>query len=137
MHVLIIDDEAALRQILVDTLNRAGYTTDSASGVREATNKLMRGDVDVALCDIRMPDGDGVELVRSMRDSGIDTQFIMVTAFASMETAVNALRAGASDYMVKPINKEDLMHRLGNIGALRGLRAVSEALRAQTAARSR
>jgi two-component system response regulator AtoC len=129
MHVLIIDDEAALRQIMVDTLNRAGYTTDSASGVREATGKLARGDVDVALCDIRMPDGDGVELVRSMRGSGIDTQFIMVTAFASMETAVNALRAGASDYMVKPINKEDLMHRLGNISALRGLKAENRALR--------
>ena len=129
MHVLVIDDEAALRQILVETLNRAGYTTDTASGVREATTKLARGDVDVALCDIRMPDGDGVELVRSMRESGVDTQFIMVTAFASMETAINALRAGASDYMVKPINKEDLLHRLGNISALRGLKAENRALR--------
>jgi DNA-binding NtrC family response regulator len=129
MHVLIIDDEAALRQILVNTVSRAGYTTDTAECVRDAAAKLVRGDVDVALCDIRMPDGDGVDLVRSMRAAGIDTQFIMVTAFASMETAVEALRAGATDYMVKPISNEDLLHRLGNIDALRGLKAENRALR--------
>jgi DNA-binding NtrC family response regulator len=129
MHILIIDDEAALRQILLGTVTRAGYTADTASCVRDAAAKLVRGDVDVALCDIRMPDGDGVELVRSMRTAGIDTQFIMVTAFASMETAVEALRAGAADYMVKPINNEDLLHRLSNIDALRGLKAENRALR--------
>ena len=129
MHVLIIDDEPALRQILVNTVSRAGYTTDTAECVRDAAAKLVRGDVDVALCDIRMPDGDGVDLVRSMRAAGIDTHFIMVTAFASMETAVEALRAGATDYMVKPINNEDLLHRLGNIDALRGLKAENRALR--------
>jgi len=129
MHVLIVDDEAALRQILVSIVTRAGYTADTATCVREASAKLVRGDVDVALCDIRMPDGDGVELVRNMRATGIDTQFIMVTAFASMETAVEALRAGATDYMVKPVNNEDLLHRLGNIDALRGLKAENRALR--------
>jgi DNA-binding NtrC family response regulator len=129
MHVLIIDDEAALRQILVGTLTRAGYTTDTAACVRDAAAKLIRGDIDVALCDIRMPDGDGVELVRSIRASGIDTHFIMVTAFGTMETAIDALRAGATDYMVKPINSEDLLHRLGNIDALRGLKAENRALR--------
>ncbi|MFA7269581.1 MAG: sigma-54 dependent transcriptional regulator [Sterolibacterium sp.] len=129
MHVLIIDDEAALRQILLNTVTRAGYTADTATGVRDAAAKLVRGDVDIALCDIRMPDGDGVELVRSMRAAGIDTQFVMVTAYGSMETAIEALRAGATDYMVKPINNEDLLHRLGNIDALRGLKAENRALR--------
>lgn len=129
MHVLIIDDEAALRQILLNTVTRAGYTADTAECVKDAAAKLIRGDIDVALCDIRMPDGDGVDLVRSMRSAGIDTQFIMVTAFASMETAVEALRAGATDYMVKPINNEDLLHRLSNIDAVRGLKAENRALR--------
>jgi len=118
-----------LRQILETILTRAGYTTDAVGCVRDAAAKLVRGDVDVALCDIRMPDGDGVDLVRSFRGSGIDTQFIMVTAFASMETAVEALRAGATDYMVKPINHEDLLHRLANIDALHGLKAENRALR--------
>ena len=129
MHVLVIDDEAAIRQILSSIVTRAGHSVDTASNVREAASKLVRGDVDLALCDIRMPDGDGVELVRSMRSAGVDTQFIMVTAFASMETAVEALRAGATDYMVKPIRAEELTHRLTQAEAVRGLQAENTALR--------
>ena len=131
MHVLVIDDEAALRQILSNLVSRAGYSVDVASTVAEATAKLVRGDVDVALCDVRLPDGDGIELVRSFKASGtgIETQFIMVTAFASMETAVEALRAGATDYIVKPVHNEELLHRLAQIEAMCGLRAENKALR--------
>lgn len=131
MHVLVIDDEAALRQILSNLVSRAGYSVDVASTAVEATAKLVRGDVDVALCDVRLPDGDGIELVRSFKASGtaIETQFIMVTAFASMETAVEALRAGATDYIVKPVHNEELLHRLAQIEAMCGLRAENKALR--------
>jgi DNA-binding NtrC family response regulator len=129
MHVLIIDDEAAIRQVMSAAVSRAGHSVDTAANVKEASAKLVRGDVDVALCDIRMPDGDGVELVRSFLGSGIDTHFIMVTAFASVETAVEALRAGASDYIVKPVRNEELMHRLAQIDSMRGLKAENQALR--------
>ena len=131
MHVLVIDDEAALRQILSALVSRAGYSVDTAASVAEATAKLVRGDVDVALCDVRLPDGDGIELVRGFKaqSGGIDTQFIMVTAFASMETAVEALRAGATDYIVKPVHNEELLHRLSQIEAISGLRAENKALR--------
>jgi len=131
MHVLVIDDEVALRQILSTLVSRAGYSVDTASTVAEATAKLVRGDVDVALCDVRLPDGDGIELVRGFKTSNtpIDTQFIMVTAFASMETAVEALRAGATDYVVKPVHNEELLHRLSQIEAMSGLRAENKALR--------
>lgn len=104
MHVLIIDDELALRQIIAATVRRAGFSVDMASGVQEAAAKLVRGDVDLAICDIRMQDGDGVDLVRNMKNAGVQTAFIMVTAFASVQTAVEALRAGAMDYMVKPVD---------------------------------
>ena len=136
MHILIIDDEAALRQILASALTKAGHSVDMAAGVKEASAKLVRGDIDVALCDIMMPDGNGVELVRSFRGSGIDTQFVMVTAFASMETAVEALRAGATDYMMKPVRNEELLHRIEQIGSMRGLKAENQALR-QMVARER
>jgi DNA-binding NtrC family response regulator len=131
MHVLVIDDEVALRQILAALVSRAGYSVDTAATAAEATAKLVRGDVDVALCDVRLPDGDGIELVRGFKapGSGVETQFIMVTAFASMETAVEALRAGAADYIVKPVHNEDLLHRLSQIEAIRGLRAENKALR--------
>lgn len=135
MHVLVIDDEAALRQILSALVRRAGYSVDVAGSAAEATAKLIRGDVDVALCDVRLPDGDGIELVRGFKAPGsaIETQFIMVTAFASMETAVEALRAGATDYIVKPVHNEELLHRLAQIEAMSGLRAENKALRSLVA----
>lgn len=129
MHVLVIDDEAAIRQILASAVSKAGHSVDTAGTVKEASAKLVRGDVDIALCDIKMPDGNGVELVRSFKGSGIDTHFIMVTAFASMETAVEALRAGATDYIVKPVRNEELLHRMEQIGSMRGLKAENQALR--------
>jgi DNA-binding NtrC family response regulator len=100
-----------------------------AASAREAADKLSRGDVDVALCDIKLPDGNGIDLVREAIATGIDTAFIMVTAFGSMETAVEALRAGASDYIVKPVRKEELLHRLARIAAVRGLREENQVLR--------
>ena len=129
LNVLIIDDEPALRQILAAITRQAGYSVVEAGGAAEAAAKLARGDVDVALCDIKMPDGNGIDLVRNTRGSGIDTAFVMVTAFGSMETAVEALRAGASDYIVKPVNAEEVLHRLSRIEALRGLREENQALR--------
>jgi two-component system response regulator AtoC len=129
VHVLIIDDELALRQIISATVRRAGYSVDMASGVKDAAAKLVRGDFDVAICDIRMQDGDGVELVRSMKSSGVPTLFIMVTAFASVQTAVEALRAGAMDYMVKPVDSEELLYRLRQAQTLLGLKAENVALR--------
>ena len=129
MHVLIIDDELALRQIIAATVRRAGFSVDMASGVQEAAAKLVRGDVDLAICDIRMQDGDGVDLVRNMKNAGVQTAFIMVTAFASVQTAVEALRAGAMDYMVKPVDSEELLYRLRQVQTLLGLKAENVALR--------
>ena len=129
MHILVIDDEPAVRMILSAAVKKAGYTVDAVQNVTEAAARLVRGDVDVALCDIHMPDGNGLDLVRSIKESGVDTQFIMVTAFASVETAVQSLKAGASDYIIKPINNEELTHRLTQIAAMRGLRDENRALR--------
>jgi len=129
MYVLVIDDEPAVRQVLAAAVKRGGHTVDTVSGVTEAAARLVRGDVDVALCDIHMPDGNGLELVRSMRQSGIETQFIMVTAFASVETAVQALKAGAADYVIKPVNNEELLHRLSLLDAMQGLRDENKALK--------
>ena len=129
LHILVIDDEPALRQILATVLNRAGYFVETASGVAEASARLARGDVDVALCDIKMPDGNGIDVLRQARATGLDTAFVMVTAMASMETAVEALRAGAHDYLIKPVRDEELLHRLSQIEAVRGLREENKVLR--------
>jgi len=137
MQVLIIDDEPALRQILAGTLERAGHAVDEAGSAAEAAARLARGDVDLALCDIKLGDGNGVDLLRNNRAAGIDTAFLMITAFASVETAVEALRAGAFDYLVKPVRSEELMHQVAQIEAVRGLRDENRALRRVVAADSR
>jgi two-component system, NtrC family, response regulator AtoC len=129
MHVLVIDDELAVRQVTSHIAKAAGYVVSEAVNATEAAARLVRGDVDVALCDIRMPDGDGLTLLANTRSSGIDTVFIMITAFGSMQTAVEALRAGAHDYITKPVHKEELLHRLSQIAAMRGLRDENRALK--------
>jgi DNA-binding NtrC family response regulator len=128
-HILVIDDEPALRQILGRVLDDAGYYVELASGVEEGIERLSRGDIDVALCDIRMPDGNGIDVLRRTRSAGIDTVFVMISAIASVESAVEALRAGAFDYMVKPVRNEELLYRLARIESMRGLREENLALR--------
>ena len=129
LHVLVVDDEAATRQILAETVGNAGYSVDSAADMAEATAKLSAGDIDVVLCDIQLPDGSGIDLVRRSREAGLDASFVMVTAFASVETAVEALRAGAFDYIIKPARHQEILHRLGQIANLRELREENRSLR--------
>lgn len=129
LHVLVIEDERAARQVLAEAVSNAGYSVDTAADFAAATAKLARDDVDAALCDIKLPDGDGIELLRQCRASKLDTSFIMLTAFASLETAIQALRAGAFDYIIKPVRHVEVLHRLSQIEALSGLREENKALR--------
>lgn len=129
LKVMVIDDEPAIRQIVATNLQKAGYDVLQAQNGQEAFDRLARGDVQVAICDIRMPDIDGIELVRRALAAGIDTNFIMMTAFGSMDTAIEAIQAGASDYMVKPVRKEEVLYRLAKIQDMRGLRAENKVLR--------
>ena len=129
LKVIVIDDEAAIRQIVAANLQKAGYDVLQAQNGKEAFERLSKGDVQVAICDIRMPDIDGIELVRRVLAAGMDTNFIMMTAFGSMDTAIEAIQAGASDYMVKPVRKEEVLYRLAKIQDMRGLRAENRVLR--------
>ena len=129
MKVIVIDDEPAIRQILAANLVKAGYDVLQAPNGQEGFDRLSKGDIQVAICDIRMPDIDGIELVRRALGAGLDTNFIMMTAFGSMDTAIEAIKAGASDYMVKPVRNEEVLHRLAKIQDMRGLRAENRVLR--------
>ncbi len=129
LNILAIDDELAIRQMLVSMLTRAGYAVDQAGTFAEAAAKLKGGEYDVALCDVKLPDGNGIDLVRDCRDSGCETVFIMITAYASLETAVEALRAGAADYVVKPVRNEEVLNRLAAIDTVRRLSDENRVLR--------
>lgn len=129
LQILIIDDEPAIRQILSKTTSKAGHTVITAANGQEALDHLSKGDIDVALCDIRMPDMSGIEVIEKSRALGIETIFLMMTAFASVNTAIEAMRAGAYDYMLKPLRNEDVINRLEHLADVIHLRSENEVLR--------
>jgi two-component system, NtrC family, response regulator AtoC len=129
LNVLVVDDEPAIRQVLSAAISKAGYPVDTAASAGEALAKLDVTPFDVVLSDVFMPVTDGIELLRQARARGHAATFIMVTAFASVDSAIEALRAGAWDYITKPVRNEEILHRLAQIDALRGLREENRALR--------
>ncbi|MEY8877826.1 MAG: sigma-54-dependent transcriptional regulator [Leptothrix sp. (in: b-proteobacteria)] len=129
LQVMVIDDEPAIRQILTAGLTRAGHGVVVAASGQEALFRLAGGDIDVALCDINMPDLSGIEVVRRARAGAIDTTFLMMTAFSSVDTAIEAMKAGALDYMIKPLRFEELQQRLIQVAELRGMKDENSVLR--------
>jgi len=129
LQLLVVDDEPAIRQIVASQLRKAGHTVEQAGDAEAAMERISRGDVDIVLSDIKLPNMSGIELLQKARAANIDTAFIMMTAFASVDTAIEAIKAGAADYMIKPLNNEELLHRLNKVGDLRGLRAENRVLR--------
>jgi two-component system response regulator AtoC len=129
LQVLVIDDEAALRQVLAAQIQEEGYQVEHVGTGDAALKRLAKGDVDVALCDIRLPDVNGIEVMRRTVESGVDTVFVVMTAFASVNTAIEAMKAGAHDYMIKPVRPEDLSHRLAQVSEMMALRDENRRLR--------
>jgi two-component system, NtrC family, response regulator PilR len=106
--VLIVDDEADIRELLVLTLSRMGVDADSASSIKEAKQALESRPYDLCLTDMRLPDGDGLDVLRHIAEHHGNTPVAVITAFGSTENAVAALKAGAFDYLAKPIKLEQL-----------------------------
>ena len=106
--VLIVDDEAGIRTALRVNFSRNGWTVETASGVREATRLLESREFQLVVSDMRMPDGDGLEVMRTARSVSPSTAVILLTAFGSVPDAVDAMRNGAFDYLSKPISFEQL-----------------------------
>ena len=129
LNVLIVDDEPAIRQVLSAAIGKAGHSVETAASAAEALAKLAKGSFDVVVSDIFMPVTDGIELLKLARAQGVDATFIMVTAFSSVDSAIEAIRAGAHDYISKPVRNEEIVLRLEQIAALRGLRDENRALR--------
>jgi DNA-binding NtrC family response regulator len=106
--VLIADDEKNIAEGLKMILSEDGYATEMATDGEEAWQKLQAGDYGLVLADLKMPKLDGLELFAKMRESGIESEFIMITGEASVDSAVEAMRHGAYDYLTKPLDLERL-----------------------------
>jgi DNA-binding NtrC family response regulator len=108
--ILIVDDEAVVRESLGKWFGEEGYAVETASTAREALLKLPSERWDLALVDIKMPGMDGLELQRKVHEIDPDIIIIIMTGYASVETAVEALKNGAYDYIMKPFDPDDLSH---------------------------
>ena len=107
-RVLVIDDEIDLADLLELTLLRMGLEVDKAHGVKEACAKLDANHYDLCLTDMRMPDGEGLDVVRHIQKKGLDIPVAVITAYGGTDNAVAALKAGAFDYLSKPVSLEQL-----------------------------
>ncbi|QDH70934.1 sigma-54-dependent transcriptional regulator [Marilutibacter alkalisoli] len=101
---LIVDDERDIRELLVMTLGRMGLRCDTASSVGDARAQLQRNRYDLCLTDMRLPDGSGIELISDISQKYPETPVAMITAFGNVEAAVEALKAGAFDFVAKPVD---------------------------------
>ncbi len=107
-RVLIVDDEPSMRELLAIVLGREGYEVLAADCGGEALRLIRQQPIDLLISDIRMPDMSGVDVLRAAKDADPEVPGIVMTAFASTDTAVEALRLGASDYLTKPFDVDEL-----------------------------
>lgn len=107
-RILIVDDELHVRESLSHWFTEDGYETEAAGSGSEALSLLGRRSFDVIVSDIKMPKMDGLELLGRVREKDPNVAIVLVTAYASVDTAVHALKAGAYDYLVKPFDPEEL-----------------------------
>ncbi len=127
--VLVVDDERAIRDLLSDEISQAGYTVISAADAGEALSLVRQENIHIVISDIKMPEMSGLELLERILNISPETVVIMITAYASVETAVNALRKGAFDYMLKPLIYEDVIAKISRIDHYIKIRRENQILR--------
>ncbi|MBP6672743.1 MAG: sigma-54-dependent Fis family transcriptional regulator, partial [Bacteroidetes bacterium] len=112
--ILIVDDEPIVRESLTKWFKQDGFRVEAAQDANAALKMMEKGPWDVVILDIKMPGMSGLELLKRLREIDRSAQVIMATAFASVESAVTALKDGAFDYVTKPIDPDHLSHLVSN-----------------------
>ena len=110
--VLVAEDEAMLRESLAELLAEEGYQVLQAANGKAAYEMVLAQPVDLVLSDVRMPEMDGMELLQYLKRLAPETPVVMLTAYGTVQSAVAAMRAGANDYLLKPVQFEDMLLRI-------------------------
>jgi len=111
-RIMVVDDEENIREVLSNYLESLGYEVITASDGQDALSKFEAGAFDLIVSDLLMPNIDGLELLRKVREKDRDVVFLMITGYPSIETAVEAIKKGAYDYITKPFHMEDVKIRI-------------------------
>jgi DNA-binding NtrC family response regulator len=129
ISILIVDDEESVRDSLYSWFTEDGYRVDVAEHAKKALSLLETSTFDIILTDLKMPGMDGLELLQRIKSLNKDTIIIVMTAFASVDTAVKALKEGAFDYVTKPFDPDDLSHLIRNASRQVSLAHENETLK--------
>jgi len=127
-RILVVDDEPKLGRVIVEMLDGAGHEAARSSGGRDALAKIASGEIDIVLTDLRMPDVDGMAVLRETRKVAPNTDVVVMTAHATAQNAVDAMKEGAVDYLIKPFAMDELRLRIGAIAERRALARRADAL---------
>jgi len=127
-HILVVDDELSMRELLEVLLAKEGYTVSCAKNGRDAISMIKKTVYDLLLCDIRLGDITGIDVLKALREENQDTVVIMISAYASTEAAVEAMNEGAYDFVPKPFDNEELKKTIKNALSLRTLEHEKEIL---------
>jgi two-component system response regulator HydG len=111
--ILVIDDDTAFCVMLKTFLQKKGFDVTNAFNGQEAEDEIKKQVFDVVLTDIRLPDSDGLKILKLVKETSMDTQVILMTGYTDIKTAVNAIKMGAFDYVGKPINPDEILHTIG------------------------
>src|SRR5258708_877980 len=107
--ILLVEDKESLRRVLRLTLERAGYSVTEAADAREAINEIGRVPHKIVLTDLRMPNGSGLDVLRAARNADSEAPVIVMTAYGSIDEAVQAMKGGAQDFLQKPVDSNHLL----------------------------
>ena len=114
-RILVVDDEPAQRELVAGFLRKQGFDVVEAAGGGEAVTRFKREPFDLVLTDQRMPDLSGLDVLEAVRSASPETAVVIMTAYGTIETAVSAIKAGAADYLTKPLNLDELLHRVHRV----------------------
>jgi two-component system response regulator PilR (NtrC family)/two-component system response regulator HydG len=135
--ILVVDDDAAQRASLKDDLEHEGFAVELADGGRAGVERVKRGGIDLVVSDVKMPDLDGLDLLREVRSVDPSLCVIIITGFGSLDTAIRAVKLGAYDYLPKPFETDHLLLLIDKALAERALRSEVVRLREEVNRRER
>ena len=129
-HALLVDDDVNFVLGLAEVVGREGFTTKTATSLKEARNEISKAVPDVLLIDLHLPDGSGIDVVKELEESP-GPEIVLITGHGTIETAVEAMRHGASDYLVKPVDFARVRMVLANVTRTRDLKLQIGSLRGE------
>lgn len=132
-QILVLEDEQIIRETLVEFLTTEGFLVTGVGTVQEALEACRDKEFQVAVCDIQLPDGDGIDTMRRLHKMNPSLFVLLITAYATVESAVEAFKAGAYDYLTKPVIFDDLSHKLRRVFEYRDLYLENQQLRRELA----